>query len=406
MRIFDLIALSAQALRANLLRSGLTILGVIIGVTSVIAIVSIIEGMNHKVASLINQMGPATFTVDKYGMITSEEEYLKAIKRKNITIRDFRAIEGDCISCRRVGAQLNDDRTIKYRSEKLRDVPIAGCTPNVIQITDFQIGEGRMYSEFENEHARNMVVIGYTLYERLFEPFNAIGREISIEGHKFTVVGIAKPRGALLGQDLDMFALIPLNTLRKHFDANRSLTLIIQAPSVEVIDETMDEVRMILRNRRHVAYKDEDDFSMVTSEGMMDFYNQITKAVRVTAIAIPAIALVVAGIVVMNIMMVSVTERTREIGIRKSLGARRKFILLQFILEALLMSCAGGIVGIALGLLLARTLANAGDLPFVISPIAVGGGVAISTGIGVIFGLYPALKGSKLDPVDAMRYEN
>lgn len=406
MRIIDLIALSAQALRANLLRSALTILGVIIGVTSVIAIVSIVEGMNHKVASLINQMGPSTFTVSKFGMITSEEEWLKALKRKDISIRDFRALSDDCVSCRRVGAQANDQKTVKYRSEKMRSVLISGCTANITQITDFQIGDGRMYSDFEDEHARNMVVIGQTVYERLFEPFNALGKEISIGGHRFTVVGVAKPRGAILGQDLDMFALIPLNTMRKHFGVSRSLTIMVEAPAVDRLQQTIDEVRMMLRTRRHVPYKEEDDFAITTSEGMMAFYEQITKAVRVTAIAIPAIALIVAGIVVMNIMMVSVTERTREIGIRKSLGARRKFILLQFILEALLMSCAGGVAGIGLGLILAKSLANAGDLPFVISPIAVGGGVMVSTGIGVIFGLYPALKGSKLDPVDAMRYEN
>ena len=227
----------------------------------------------------------------------------------------------------------------------------------------------------------------------------------NIGGNKYRIIGIAKERGAILGNDLDKFVIIPLNTMRKHFGANRTLDFLVSAKSQETFQEAIDEVRMILRARRHVSYDEDDDFAIITSDAMMEMYKQVTKAVRVTAIAIPAIALVVAGIIVMNIMMVSVTERTREIGIRKSLGARRKYILLQFVLEALLMSVAGGFAGIVSGLILAKVLANAGNLPFIISPIAVTSGIIVSTGIGVIFGLYPAVKGSKLDPIEAMRYE-
>ncbi len=405
MRFWDVIVMASQALRAHLLRTSLTILGVLIGVTSVIAIVSIIEGMNSRVAELIDTMGPATFTVDKFGMITSNEQYFEALKRKDLTMADFRAIRDDCQSCDEVGASARKREQVKYRNEKMNRMHVSGVTANFTDITEFEINEGRSLSEFEEDHSSQVSVLGATVAEQLFPLGNAIGKKIRIGGHKYSVVGIAKPRGAILGEDLDKFVIVPLTTLRKHFGTSRSLEIMVKAGSPETIQETIDEVRMILRARRHVAYNEEDDFAIVTSDAIMDMYNQVTSAVRVIAIAIPAIALVVAGIVVMNIMMVSVTERTREIGIRKSLGARRKSILLQFVLEALLMSIAGGFIGIVLGLVSAKLLADAGGLPFVISPVAIVGGLVVSTGIGVIFGLYPAMKGSKLDPVDAMRYE-
>jgi len=405
MRIWDIIVLSGQALKAHLLRTSLTVLGVIIGVTSVIAIVSIVEGMNAKVAELLNAMGPSVFMVEKIGIVTSEEEYFKMRKRKDLSIRDYRAIEQTCETCDKVAASVYTRRTLKFRNEKLNNVTVMGSSANIIQINDLEIDDGRFFSTFEDDHSKEVVVVGPTVVEELYGEQNPIGRELKIGGYDYRILGITKERGAILGNDLDRYVIIPLNSLRKHFGANRTLSISVRAKSPETLQITMDEVRMLLRARRNVSYDEEDDFSITTSDAYMELYKQVTSAVRVTAIAIPAIALVVAGIVVMNIMMVSVTERTREIGIRKSLGARRKSILLQFVLEALLMSLGGGVVGIILGLISAKALADAGSLPFVISPIAVFSGIFVSTGIGVIFGMYPAIKGSKLDPVDAMRYE-
>jgi putative ABC transport system permease protein len=361
--------------------------------------------MNYRVAELINSMGPSSFIVNKGGIITSHEEWLNARNRKDITMSDLRAMEENCASCYRVGARAFRQRDIKFGGERVNNVLILGGTYNLIDITEFEVAEGRVHSEFDDDHSRPVVLIGSGIEKELFPNLYPIGRDIKIGGHNYTVIGIAKERGAILGNDLDKFVVIPLSSLRKNFGTGSNLQLLVSAKSPETVQETIDEVRMIMRARRHVAYNEDDDFGIVTSDAFMAMYEQVTKAVRITAIAIPAIALVVAGIVVMNIMMVSVTERTREIGIRKSLGARRKSILLQFVLEALLMSLAGGVIGIALGLGAAKLLANWGSLPFVISPIAVGGGISVSTGIGVIFGLYPALKGSRLDPVDAMRYE-
>ncbi len=405
MRFWDITALAGQALRAHLLRTSLTILGVVIGVTSVIAIMSIVEGMSYKIEELINSMGSASFSVSKIGIPTSEKEFFEQLKRKDISVSDFRAVRDECRSCYIVGASAETNATMKYRNEKVRDVHLSGATSRYFDITEFEIAEGRLHSDFEDDHSRQVVLLGASVADRLFGEAYPIGRKVKLGGAEYDVIGVAKARGKILGADLDKFAVIPLNTLRKQFGANRTLDLLVSAGSTETLQETIDEVRLILRARRHVAYDEEDDFSIFTSDTIMELYTTSTRAIRVIAVAIPAIALIVAGIVVMNIMMVSVTERTREIGIRKSLGARRRSILLQFVLEALLMSVAGGVVGIALGLGVAKLLANAGDLPFIISPFAIASGIVVSTGIGVIFGLYPAAKGSKLDPVDAMRYE-
>lgn len=405
MKLWDIIVLSAQALRAHLLRTSLTILGVIIGVMSVIAIVSIIDGFDSKVEALMNTMGSASFIVSKMGVPTSEEEFFNALKRKDISIADFRAVRDQCESCYKVSARVYTTKQLKYGSRRLNGVGVAGASPSLFDITEFEVGEGRIHSEFEDDHSRQVVLLGATVAEEFFGDQYPIGKRIKIGGYKYDVIGVAKPRGAILGADLDKFVVIPLNTMRKHFGTNRTLDILVGAKSVDQMQEAMDEVRMIMRARRHVAYNEDDDFDIMTARSFMALYEQFTKAIRAMAIGIPAIALIVAGIVVMNIMMVSVTERTHEIGIRKAVGARRKYILMQFVLEALLMSIFGGIIGIALGITVAKVLTNAGDLPFVISTMAITSGIVVSTGIGVIFGLYPAVKGSKLDPVVAMRYE-
>jgi putative ABC transport system permease protein len=403
----DLLKVSFEALRAHKLRTILTILGIVIGVTSVIAIMSIVVGMNFKVKSLINRMGTSTFTVSKFGIedYASENAFLEARRRKNLRYRDALALERGCEMCQEVGASGTTMRQVKYGSEKLNSVPIVGTTANFIRITEFEISEGRIHSEFEQERYHQVALIGATVRERLFEGIDPIGKTMKIGSYKYEIIGIAKPRGSILGQDLDEFVVIPITTLLKNFGSNRSLDIYVKAPSEESLQETIDQTRVILRARRHVGFSEDDNFGITTSEDWMEFYGRITGTVQIIAVGIPLIALVVAGIVVMNIMMVSVTERTHEIGIRKSLGAQKKHILLQFLSEALMMSLFGGAIGIGLGMAFARVLADAGDLPFIVSYTAILAGLFISTGIGVIFGIYPAWKGAKLSPIDALRFE-
>lgn len=403
----DLLKVSFEALRAHKLRTTLTILGIVIGVTSVIAIMSIIVGMNFKVKSLINRMGTTTFTVSKFGIddYASENAFHEAIRRKNIRYRDALAIERGCQTCEEVGVSGTTIRQVKYGSEKMNSVPIVGTTANFIRITEFEIAEGRIHTEFDQERYHQVALIGATIQEKLFKGLDPIGKSIKIGSYKYEIIGIAKPRGSILGQDLDEFVIIPVTTMLKNFGSNRSMEIYVKAPSEDSLQETIDQARVIMRSRRHVAFSEDDNFGITTSDDWIDFYGRITGTVQIIAVGIPLIALVVAGIVVMNIMMVSVTERTHEIGIRKSLGAQKKHILLQFLAEALIMSLFGGAVGIGLGIFLAKFLADKGDLPFIISYTAIMAGLFISTGVGVVFGIYPAWKGSKLNPIEALRFE-
>jgi putative ABC transport system permease protein len=407
MQSIDLLRLSFDALRANKLRTSLTVFGIVIGVTSVIAIVSIVVGMNAKVTGLINSMGTSTFEISKFSIddYSSDEAYREARRRKNLRFKDAKAVEKGCEECKYVGAQTVTFRRVKFGSEKSKNIPIVGLTYNVNKITDFEIGEGRFHTEFEDEHKRQTVVLGDKIKRDIFAGTDPIGKILQIGTHKYRVIGTVKPRGSIMGQDFDNFVIIPITTLLKNYGSHRSIDISVNANSEEMVPVAIDQARVILRARRHVAFHEPDNFGVTTSEDWLELYGKITGTVQIVAIAIPLIALIVAGIVVMNIMMVSVTERTREIGIRKSLGAHRKHILLQFMSEALMMSVLGGAIGIALGIFLAKVLSDAGDLPFVISREAILGGVFISTGIGVIFGSYPAYKGAKLDPVDAMRFE-
>lgn len=403
----DLIRLSFEALKAHKLRTFLTVFGIIIGVTSVIAIVSIVVGMNVKVTGLINQMGSSTFVVSKMGVEehSSYEAWRKASRRKDFKMRDLKALRESCDQCREVGGRAMTFRPVKYTSEKIRNVPIVGATSNILRITDFEIGQGRGHNQFEDDHYVQVTILGASVTDELFKNLDPIGKTVRIGSQKYEVIGVAKPRGSILGEDLDNFAIIPITTLLKNFGSHRSINILVRAHSEETIDEAVGQTRAIMRARRNVSFSEEDNFAITTSDDWLEFYESITGTIQIVAIAIPLIALVVAGIVVMNIMMVSVTERTREIGIRKSLGAMNRHIMLQFLVETLLMSLLGGAVGIGLGILAAKVLSDAGDLPFVVSEVAILGGVFISTGIGLFFGLYPAYKGASLDPVDAMRFE-
>jgi putative ABC transport system permease protein len=407
MRIFDLIRLAFEALRSHKLRTFLTMFGIIIGVTSVIAIISIVDGMNWKIKNMINQMGSSTFIISKYGIEeeTSYEAYLKARKRKDLKIRDMSAIARGCEYCDEVGARLYTFRRIKHESQKTKNVVIAGTTHNILDITDMNIEEGRIFNQFEQERYHQVAVIGPRIAEDLFSNEDPIGKTITIGTHKYKIIGITEARGSMLGQDLDNYALVPVTAFQKNFGSQRTTDILVKAKSEELLPEAIDQARVIMRARRKVSFSEPDDFAITTTQDWLEFYDKTTGILQTVAIGIPMIAMVVAGIVVMNIMMVSVTERTREIGIRKSVGAQKKHVLLQFLAEALMMSLIGGAIGIGLGISLAKVLTDAGDMPFIISRFAILGGLFISMGIGVIFGLYPAFKGARLNPIEAMRFE-
>ncbi len=400
--------IALQAILANRLRSILTLLGVIIGVTSVITIISALEGLMNSFEDSVSSLGPTTFVVTRFGIITSEEAWRAALKRKNLTLNDMRAIEDACRDCEEVAAEANNRARISRGNRGLRRVQVSGTSHNLLDIVDVELREGRFFTRQEYNRNSMVAFIGPDIAEELFPFTDPIGKTIRIRGRKFKVIGIARERGAVLGNNQDNFAMIPLTAYRKLFgDPSRSFdfSILVKAPTIEMLDETQDQVRAILRARRGVAYHEDDDFAILTAENILAFVEQITLAARIALISISSIALVVGGIVIMNIMMVSVSERTREIGIRKSIGARKKNIMIQFLFESLILSLGGGIIGTVLGIALAIILGSKISLNVEPSIFAIIAGMTISTGVGVFFGLYPAMKAANLHPIEALRKE-
>jgi putative ABC transport system permease protein len=402
----SLIGVAFGALAGNKLRSGLTFLGVVFGVTSVMTIFSALEGMMGAIEEQLATLGPSTFMVSKHLIIQSEEEWLEKRKRKPIDLRAARMVVRDCQQCAEVSPRTFTEARLKYQDKSLRDIGIMGGTSNFVDIVDFEVGIGRFHTTEDDLYKRNVVFIGEDVRKAFFEGTDCLDKVIKLDGQKYTVIGVAKSRGAMFGESQDNFCVIPLSTFIGQYGESRyGLNLVIKAKSVAVLEDTMDEVRMLLRSHRNVPYDKPDDFDMLTAESALDLLNQMTKMFRLVVIGISCISLVIGGIVVMNIMMVAVTERTREIGIRKSLGAKFSHIAWQFLMEAIMLTVSGGLVGILAGFMIAKALVGMMDMQISPSPMAIGAGLTISTLVGIIAGVYPALKAAKLAPVKALRYE-
>ena len=404
--------IALRSLVANKLRSILTLIGVIIGVMTVIAITSIIAGMNKYVADQLSAVGSDTFFIDKWGLIMSEDDWWEALKRKSITLEDMEAIRDNCTACDKVGSSADTHKRVKRGGNYLDDVRIEGVTANVIDIMDIKVEqeEGRYISKFEEEHNRAVAFVGWEIKDKLFPFVDPIGKEIKIGNKKFEIVGIAQRKGSFLGQSKDNFVHIPITAFFKHFGRHRygrelSVDIIAKAASFESMNEAVDQARAVLRARRRVPYNEKDDFGIMTAETLMDLYRQFTSTAYLTMIGISSIALVVGGIVIMNIMLVSVTERTREVGIRKALGARRRDVLWQFLVESVTLALVGGIAGILLGLGAGKIVAVSSPLPAAADPFWIAIGLFLATSVGLVFGVYPAVKAARLDPIEALRYE-
>jgi putative ABC transport system permease protein len=403
----SLFRISAAALWANKLRSGLTFLGVILGVTSVMTIMSFLEGAVGEIEKALDSLGPSTFMVAKMMSAFSEEEFLEKIKRRPISLQTAEMIERDCQLCDLVSPRLFDQARVSYEGQSLRRIDVMGGTSNFIDIVDIEVSLGRFHTSEDDLYKRNVIFIGDIVRETFFEGRDPIGKVIKLGGHKYTVIGVAKKRGTMLGESQDDFVIIPLSSFMRQFGEpeRRGTFLTIKAASVEQLPEAMDEVRLLLRTMRKVPYNQPDDFDMETAESILERFNQFTLMFRLVFIGISGISLVIGGIVVMNIMMVSVTERTREIGIRKSIGAKQRHILIQFLFESVILTFTGGAVGVGLGYIIAQSIAGQLDLHIEPSALAIWSGLGVSTGIGLIFGIYPAMKAARLDPIKALSYE-
>lgn len=407
MVFFSLLKEAVVALWANRLRSALTVLGMTLGVTSVIAIVSTVEGMQNNIEDAFESMGSNTFMVTRFGFGLSMQEYLERMKRRKLTRGLITPIQEGCPDCAEVGAEAYTSDQIKFGSRKMNYVQVEGNTPNLLQMRDRDVETGRYFSWDDDNHRRNVAFIGYRVYERLFEGQDAIGARVRIGKEEFTVIGVAKKMGGMLGEEFDEFVAIPLATHQKIYrQPGNPVILIVSARTLALRETAIDQVRVVLRSARHVNYDDEDDFQIVTPDAVLSFINDLTRGFRVVLISLPLLSIIIGGIVIMNIMMISVTERTREIGIRKSIGARRRHILAQFLYESTLLSLLGGSIGVFFGVLIGeKILSSVMDIFITPTTLAVVLGFGISVAVGLFFGMYPAVRASRFDPIKALSYD-
>jgi putative ABC transport system permease protein len=405
MNFAEAILIALSSLRANRLRSLLTLLGIVIGVMAVIAVVSIISGLNDYVATKIFNLGPDVLTVSRMApVITSFDDWVENQKRKYLYLPDMDAVVAACSNCKAVGASVDSRGQVKFGREYV-DSQIQGYTADTATILGTDLDGGRLISQYDVDHARNVCVIGSDVVDTLFPNVDAIGKTLTIDDRPFEVVGIGIKQGSVLGQSRDNWVIVPLTVHQKMYGARRSITIYAKALDEKHVPAAESEIRLALRARRHVAYNANDDFALNTNDNFLQIWANISQTFFAVTIGIASISLIVGGIVVMNIMLVSVTERTREIGIRKAAGARRHDILIQFLVESATLAMVGGIIGILLGASIAVSVAYLTPLPASIKWWAVALGLGVSTSVGLFFGIYPATKAANLDPIVALRYE-
>ena len=404
----SLLSEAFTALWANRLRSTLTVLGMIMGVTSVIAIVSTVEGMQANLENAVNSLGPRSFMVTRMGVGMTMAQYLDRLKRKKFTKGMVPFIKEGCPDCEEVGAESYAGKHVKYGSKTMRWMSIEGQTPNVLAINGREVAIGRHFSWEDNKRRKKVAFLGHGVYENFFLEEDPVGKRIKIGEHEFTVIGVMKEiGGGEMMSGIDDFVIIPINTHQMLFPKpGNPVNIVASSISLELRERAMDEVRVVVRTLRKLDYEDDDDFSIITPDAILTFINDLTRGFRIIFISLPLLSIVIGGIVIMNIMMISVTERTREIGIRKSLGAKRKNILVQFLYESVILSLVGGLIGVGFGVYLGSVILNS-LLDISITPTTLGIilGFGISSGVGLFFGIYPALKAAKLDPIKALSYE-
>lgn len=410
--VVDDFFLAVGTFRAHPLRTSLTLLGVVIGVATVIIMMALLEGLSTKVNQEMSWLGANTFRVDKWpGGIHiggSSKFWEKYQRRKPLRAGDREAIIAQCPSVQAVSAH-NVQGAQKLSTSDIETQPslfIMGATPEFISTGGMTVSRGRFVSDADDADAQASIVIGADVATRLFPSVDPLGQSVRLKNKGYTVVGVLQRRGQLLGMiNMDNMAVLPLSTYLDAYGHGRSLSLSVQARSKELMGKAQEEVRRVLRQRRSVAPQAEDDFDMSTNESQTETLNQLSKGVKAATFGICILSLLVGGIGILNVMLVAVVERTREIGVRKALGARRRRILFQFTVEATLLALLGGVLGVALGIGVAQLAHFALGVPVATPLWAVALSLTMSSGVGLLFGIYPAARASLLDPVDAMRSE-
>jgi putative ABC transport system permease protein len=405
--------IALAALRANKLRSFLTVLGILIGVSSVVAVVAITEGLDRYMANQVLSLGSRSFSIQRMpDIITSRAMWLEMQKRKDILLSDMDAVKAACDACGEVGARVATTRTVKYGRTKQPDVEVMGVTDNISRIGSVRdLITGRQLIADDVDTARPVGVIGADIMDAFFGQTEPLGKSILIDGHDVKVVGVAERKGKIFGNSQDNFVWLPITTYRKFYGSRRSIVIQAEARNMNLMETAQDQTRVVMRARHHLGFAKPDDFSIETGETVMDFWQSATRGIYVVTIVVTAMSLIIGGVVVMNIMLVSVTERIREIGVRKALGARRRDILRQFLVESVLLSALGGALGILGAAVFSMALAAilggimSADFSAPVRLWAVALALFVSSVVGLVAGIYPASRAAALDPVVALRNE-
>ena len=405
-QFLEAVGIALNAIWSNKLRSFLTVLGNIVAVTSIIAVVSLIQGMNAYVTdAIVGDMGADTFSVQRFPITRSDEEFDKVRSNPRVTMDDGDAIRRYSDKVAAVAGQANSSAEVSYGDEVLESVSVQGVTREFGSFATFTAERGRLINPTEIDRNRNVVLLGWQTADRLFKNEDPIDKVIKIGGVHHRVVGVSEKKGSVFGRSQDEFVVIPLGAFQKMFGARANMELMVRPRSPELTRAAMDDATVALRIERRLRPAEPDNFGMFTSDTFLDLYNQATAGIFAVLVGVVALSLVVGGIVIMNIMLMVVSERTREIGLRKALGARRRDIIWQILTESVTLSIMGGIVGTVLGFGVATVVSALTPLPSAVQLWSVMIGLSITAVVGLFFGLYPAMRAARLDPIEALRRE-
>ena len=405
MHVADNLVLSAGAIRAHKLRATLTILGLTMGVATLITVMTVVQGANLYVEQKVANLGTNVFRVSRLPFaITDFTVLTRAQRNKNLVVDDYTAVAEGCQHCEVVGASVSSTLTTRYRDHQLDDSGLFGHTPSMAEVDTRNVIEGRYFTDQEDKHAAAVCLIGDRLATEFFGGEDPLGKVVRAENQEFTVIGVFEKIGSVLGQDQDNYIVIPLQTYLHFRGLRNSLTLQIKAADADVtFQQAQDETRSILRGRRNITAHMDEDFFIGTAQNYISLWQSISSAFFAVFVMVSSISAVVGGIVIMNVMLVSVTERTKEIGVRRAMGATQGDILKQFLAESIMQCIIGGVIGVGIGFACALGLRSLTSFPAAVQTWVAVLGVIISSVLGVFFGIYPAVKASKLDPVEALR---
>ncbi len=405
-QFLEAVGIALSAIWANKLRSFLTVLGNIVAVTSIIAVVSLVQGMNAKVTDLIvSDVGADNFTIQRMPPVRTEADEERVRNNPLITLKEVGVIRRFSDAVGAVAAQAGNGARVTFGTTTLNSVGIRGVSRDYLHFATFNVDQGRMISPVEIDRDRQLALLGAQTAERLFGTLDPIDKMIKIGNLNFRVVGVSEKKGAIFGESQDEFAVIPLGVFQKMFGSRQSLQLLVKPRTPELMKTAMDEATVALRIERRLRPAEPDNFGMFTSDTLLNIYHTVTSGIFAVLIGVVALSLVVGGIVIMNIMLMVVSERTREIGLRKALGARRRDVMWQILTESVTLSMFGGAVGTALGFGLALLVSSLTPLPAAVQFWSVMMGLGITALVGLFFGLYPAMRAARLDPIEALRRE-